>query len=69
MKLYIDPKLRRPILTDNQRLKQVLLNLISNSQKHTFKGSITIRAMMCHFNNDEYVKIEVEDTGIGMTEQ
>lgn len=51
---------------DRRRLKQVLLNLISNAIKYNRpSGSITLTAAA---DGDEEVRIEVSDTGIGMTE-
>ncbi|CAD8090424.1 unnamed protein product [Paramecium primaurelia] len=54
------------IHTDAQRVKQSLINLLSNAQKFTFQGSIAIIATEEIINNIKYVKISVEDTGPGM---
>ncbi|MBM4115242.1 MAG: HAMP domain-containing histidine kinase [Phycisphaerae bacterium] len=51
------------VTSDPVRLRQVLLNLLSNSAKHTKQGSITVKA--AHLGPDEY-RIEVSDTGRGM---
>jgi len=37
---YIDPKVPKMIKIDEQRIKQVLMNLVSNSLKFTTKGTI-----------------------------
>ncbi|CAI2382514.1 unnamed protein product [Moneuplotes crassus] len=43
LKINIEEKLRNmPILSDKQRIKQVLMNLISNALKFTDTGSITV---------------------------
>lgn len=47
---------------DRTRLRQVLLNLLSNAAKFTDEGSITVRAVP----NNGYVLVSVEDTGIGI---
>lgn len=52
------------ILADIQKLKQVLLNLISNSLKFTKYGSIIISAKPMKKNGK--VQILVEDTGVGI---
>jgi signal transduction histidine kinase len=53
------------ILTDQRRLKQVFLNLISNAINYNRPGgSITLRARR---EGDVHMRIEVLDTGIGMT--
>ena len=57
-----------PLVTaDKTRIRQVLLNLISNAAKFTEQGSITVRAEP----NGDYsaVMISVEDTGIGIAEE
>jgi signal transduction histidine kinase len=52
------------IKTDPLRLKQILLNLVSNSVKFTQSGSITLVAK----KDDKYscIKVGVEDTGVGI---
>lgn len=57
------------LLGDPYRLRQILLNLISNSIKFTEKGSITVRMSTIMKNTDNTrIRMEVIDTGIGMTE-
>lgn len=53
---------------DSTKLKQVLMNLISNSGKFTENGSINI-ALHRESNDDTRFSIAVADTGIGMTEE
>ncbi|MCK6684605.1 MAG: ATP-binding protein [Thermoanaerobaculia bacterium] len=50
------------VLGDEPRIRQVVLNLLSNAAKFTQKGSITLRADW----QGGRVKIEVEDTGGGL---
>lgn len=52
---------------DATRLRQVLLNLLSNAVKFTDAGSIVLRAIRAPGTTD-WVRIEVEDTGIGIAE-
>jgi PAS domain S-box-containing protein len=49
--------------TDRQKVKQVLVNLLSNALKFTSKGSITIKAQMAAKHT---MVIAVIDTGIGI---
>jgi signal transduction histidine kinase len=51
------------IRADRLRLNQVFTNLVSNAIKFTEKGSITMRA----FQEDGWVRVEVKDTGIGIS--
>ncbi|GEM_PF-826752 len=64
------------IVTDQQRVKQIVKNLLSNSFKFTEKGSINLNIYHPEANPDlakisleatKAVAISVTDTGIGMT--
>ncbi len=56
-----------PILGDPLRLKQVLLNLVSNAIKFTGKGSIGVIVKSTReANNKLHCLFEVKDTGIGL---
>ena len=52
---------------DQMRLRQALLNLMSNANKFTDHGSITIDAQQTQEDGRDWVSIAVTDTGIGMT--
>jgi signal transduction histidine kinase len=52
---------------DQTRFRQSLLNLASNANKFTEKGTITITAHQERGNCREWITIAVADTGIGMT--
>jgi signal transduction histidine kinase len=52
---------------DQMRLRQALLNLMSNANKFTERGSIAINARQGREDGRDCVTIEVADTGIGMT--
>jgi signal transduction histidine kinase/DNA-binding response OmpR family regulator/putative methionine-R-sulfoxide reductase with GAF domain len=56
------------IRTDRSKLKQSLLNLLSNGSKFTENGHLTLAAE--RFESDRpMVRFAVTDTGIGMTEE
>ena len=57
------------IQSDFGRLKQILLNLMSNAFKFTFRGSITIRVKRVIENDVPFVLFSVADTGIGIKEE
>jgi len=52
---------------DQMRLRQALLNLMSNANKFTDHGTITIDARQGQEDGRDLVSIAVSDTGIGMT--
>jgi two-component system sensor histidine kinase BarA len=53
------------VYADGVRLRQVLLNLISNALKFTEEGKVVVSA---HLEN-ERVRISVQDTGVGIKEE
>ena len=52
---------------DQMRLRQALLNLMSNANKFTDHGTITIDARQKQENGRDWITLAVTDTGIGMT--
>jgi signal transduction histidine kinase len=52
---------------DQMRLRQALLNLMSNANKFTERGSISIDARQGQENGRDWITLAVTDTGIGMT--
>ena len=52
---------------DQMRLRQALLNLMSNANKFTERGTITIDARERQENGRDWITLAVTDTGIGMT--
>lgn len=58
------------VRADPLKIRQVLLNLISNAAKFTEKGSITIKAESIFDENQEpRVKVSVIDTGAGIAKE
>jgi adenylate cyclase len=54
------------LTADPMRLKQILLNLLSNACKFTKEGEVTLRARKVA-DGREWVELAVADSGIGMT--
>jgi signal transduction histidine kinase len=55
------------IHADQTRFRQSLLNLASNANKFTEKGTVTIAAHQAQEDGREWIILAVADTGIGMT--
>ena len=55
------------IHADQTRLRQSLLNLASNANKFTEKGTLSIAAHQGQENGCDWIMLAVTDTGIGMT--
>ncbi|OGO15648.1 MAG: hypothetical protein A2Z02_05310 [Chloroflexi bacterium RBG_16_48_7] len=67
-KLRIIPELPDKLPNVNgaeSRLAQVINNLLDNAIRYTPQGSITVRAKQ----NDKYIEVQIEDTGIGIPQQ
>lgn len=72
--IVIDEDLPYVFITDNQRLKQIIKNLLSNAFKFTQKGKVVIEFKL-YKNHDSMlnaqksmIAISVTDTGIGIAE-
>ncbi|MBF9017037.1 MULTISPECIES: response regulator [unclassified Oceanispirochaeta] len=71
LKLTVDYDSRIPdfIWSDSYRLRQILLNLMSNAVKFTSKGGIELKSVLEEEKgNDLLIRFEVHDTGIGIHE-
>ena len=60
---WIDDDVATMVNGDRGRLRQVLTNLLSNAIKFTEAGEVTVRVR----NEGADVRIDVADTGIGIT--
>ena len=78
-KIEIEKGLPEEIISDRQRLQQIVNNLLSNAFKFTSNGSVTINICkpkesdIKHFDVkgdiNKLISIEVTDTGIGIAEE
>lgn len=57
------------IRIDQTKIRQCLLNLLSNAAKFTENGKITLTASKIREPEQEWLEIAVSDTGIGMSHQ
>ena len=67
---YVDPAIPPTLRGDQDRLRQILLNLIGNAVKFTGRGRVIVRALSVE-TSSRYarVRFEVQDSGIGIDEK
>ncbi|MCL2270707.1 MAG: ATP-binding protein [Treponema sp.] len=71
LKVHLDPAIPQFIVSDEQRLSQVITNLVGNAIKFTpEKGSISLRTEYMGEEDDVCtIKFSVTDTGIGISRE
>ncbi len=57
-------QLPRVVMTDEKRLRQILINLLSNAVKYTLEGEVHFRIRY----RNQVAEFSIEDTGIGIDE-
>ena len=65
----IDSNLPNGYLGDDKRIKQVLLNILTNGVKYTNKGSVTLCVRGQVDGNKGILSFSVQDTGIGIRKE
>lgn len=66
----ISPNIYELLIGDETSLRQVILNLLSNSLKFTEKGSVSLSAVpIFDSENNQELEIKIIDTGIGMSDE
>jgi len=65
---YAEPSVGKRLYGDPMRLRQVIVNLLSNSVKFTNSGMVKIHAVVKEKSDDNVtISFEVKDSGIGMS--
>ena len=67
--VHADPDIPCGIIGDEVRIRQIMINLMTNAVKFTNSGAVTLNVT---FSKQDYginLKISVEDSGIGITEE
>ncbi len=69
-KVIVDERIPRVLYGDEIRIKQCILNLLTNAVKYTKEGEVEFRVVYDDISDDEIaLKVMVRDTGIGMKEE
>src|ERR1700744_330894 len=65
---HIDHNLPAQVTGDSIRLRQVLINLVGNALKFTYKGEVFVGVSLINQPNEQQIELgfEVRDTGIGI---
>ena len=64
---FIDDSVPAALVGDVTRLRQILVNLLSNGVKFTHRGEVVVSVTASPLTNDRYeVQFSVRDTGIGI---
>lgn len=68
--ISVESDFPRNLYLDGNRVRQIIMNLLSNAQKFTEQGSVNIRVSYQSTVDDNAIQlqIDIEDTGIGIDE-
>lgn len=68
--LDLEPDFEKSYRGDPLRIKQILLNLVSNAIKFTSQGEVVIKIRSRHLDRDiPTLRFDVKDTGIGISQE
>jgi len=69
--VYIDEKIPSALVCDDQRLAQIITNLLSNATKFTPEsGTISLSVRLANVVDNVYeIEFEITDTGVGISEE
>ena len=65
----IDPEIPSTLYGDDVRIRQVLMNILTNAVKYTHEGTVWLRIRNRREGEMAMLHFEVEDTGIGIKEE
>lgn len=69
LNIYVNEKLPSQMIGDDVRIRQILVNLLTNAVKYTEQGTVTFHVDGEITGNTARLKFKVEDTGIGIKEE
>lgn len=62
----VDHTLPCRLFGDDVRIRQILINILTNAVKYTHEGTVWLRIQSCVADDTAVLRFEVEDTGIGI---
>lgn len=68
-KLILENKLETAVHADETKVRQILMNLLSNAAKFTEQGAIRLVVTSFETNGLQYLRFDVIDSGIGMNQE
>lgn len=68
---YVDPELPQFVIGDPARIRQIIINLVSNAIKFTEEGMVVVQLeTLCRGTDDTLtIRLSVRDQGIGISEE
>jgi signal transduction histidine kinase len=62
------PQPERMLHTDGRKVRQIAINLLGNAAKFTSNGVVRLEMVIESGSHDDYLRMSVKDTGIGIPE-
>ncbi len=67
--VHVDPTLPIGLIGDEIRIRQIIINLVTNAIKYSHEGCVSIRVSQTKHDYGINLSVSVADTGIGITEE
>ncbi|WP_049962761.1 ATP-binding protein [Ruminococcus sp. HUN007] len=64
---FVDPDIPSGLIGDEIRIRQIMINIMTNAVKYTNEGAVILRLSYTKHNYGINLKVTVEDTGIGIS--
>lgn len=65
----VDPEIPKGLIGDEVRIRQVMINLLTNAVKFTKKGCVVVKITQTRQDYGINLNVSVKDTGIGITKE
>ncbi len=67
--VHVDPDIPMGLIGDEIRIRQIIINLVTNAIKYSNEGCVSIRVSQTRHDYGINLSVSVVDTGIGITEE